>query len=82
MVYFWWKENLLKPQTASEYCENDCLLNFRWHFLSLSTAEFLKNSRIEIRIHFFFLKDFRKQTWNALNAKFSRQEKMRKTVIK
>ena len=55
-------------KTVSKYFENACLQNLSLHFMSSLTAEFIKNSQIQVIIHFFFLKNVLKQT---LNQNFS-----------
>ena len=45
----------------------------------LSTVEFVINSHISARIHFAFLKNVLKETWNSFNAKFQPQSKDRKS---
>ena len=55
------QENLVKHPRLSKYYENDCLQNFLLHFMSLVTALIAKNSHIQARICFIFLKNALKQ---------------------
>ena len=43
--------------------------------MSLLRAELVKNSHIQVWIHFFFLTNILKETWNTFTTKFWRQEK-------
>ena len=52
----------VKTARVAKCYENDCLQNFRLHFVSLITAGFLNKSEIKIEIRFFLLKNFLKQT--------------------
>ena len=76
--HLWWKEDLVKHQRVSKY-ENDGLQNFLLHYMSLLTANFIKNSHAYARIYFIFLKNVLKQTWNAFNTKFRATWKDRKS---
>ena len=66
---------MVKYQTLSKYCGNDCLQNFLLHFMSLSTAKFVKKSRIMARLYFIFVKNILNQPWKAFNTKFQPQSK-------
>ena len=79
MFHLWWKKNLAKGQKVSKYYENDGLQNFVPFFMYLLTAKFTKNSPIQARIYFIFLKNILKKPWNSFNAKFQPQWKDRKS---
>ena len=52
-----------------------CYGNFLSHYMSLSTAKFVKNCHIWAKSYFSFLKNVLKQTWIAFNTKFWNQWK-------
>ena len=70
MVYLWSKGNLLKQETVAKSYEKHCVQIFRFHFMSLLTDEFIKDSHIQITIRLFSLKNVRSTTSNALNVTF------------
>ena len=53
----WWKENLVKHQKVSKYCDHDCLQIFLFLFMSLLEAVVVKNSHILVEIYFVFLEN-------------------------
>ena len=55
--HLWRRKNLVKHEKVSKYYENDCLQNLLSLFMSLLTAKFVRNSHIDARIYFFFLKN-------------------------
>ena len=56
------KENLVKHQRLSKYCENECLQNFLLLFYFV-TAPIVKNSHIWTGIYFIFRKNLLKQIY-------------------
>ena len=68
--HLWWKKNLVKHWKVSKYYETDYLENFLLLFMFLLTSKFVRNSHIEVRIFFIFLKNILKQTSNSFNTKF------------
>ena len=77
-----WKKNLVKYWKVSKDAETDCLQNFLFLFMFLLTAKFVKNSHIQSRTFFIFLKNVLKQIWNYFNTKFKPQWKDRKSSYK
>ena len=52
---------MVKHERVWKYYVNDCLQNFLLHNMSLLTAKFVKNSRVQARIYFIFLRNVLKQ---------------------
>ena len=65
----WWKKNLVKHWKVSKRYEKGFLLNFLLLFMFLLTNKFFKNSHIQARILFVFLKNIVKQIWSSFNTK-------------
>ena len=59
--HLWRKENLVKYAKVSKYYETDRLQNSLFVFMSALTAKLVKNSHIQARIFFIFLKIVQKQ---------------------
>ena len=55
-------ENLVKHQKVSKYYAIDCLQSFISVFMFLLMSNFVKNSHIQARILFIFLKNLLNQT--------------------
>ena len=45
--HFWWEENLVKHQKVTKYYKNDCLKKFLSLFMSISTAQVVKNVSVK-----------------------------------
>ena len=71
--HLWRKENLVKHRKVSKYYETDCLQNFLLLFMFLLTTKFVKNSHIQARVFFIFLKNVSKQSCDSFNTKFQPQ---------
>ena len=56
LFHFNEKKNLIKNQKVSKYSDHDCLGNSFLFFMSLLTAQIIKNSHIPAGIYFIFLR--------------------------
>ena len=74
-----WKENVQKHQKVSKLYDNYCLQKFVLSFLLLVTTPVVRNSHIQARFYFIFLKNILKPTWNRFNNKFWSQSKCLQT---
>ena len=69
--------NAVKHQKVPLYYFHDCLKNFILLFMSLLTAQVVRNSHVEAKIYFIFSRNILKQTWNSFNTKIQPQQKDR-----